>query len=230
MTSRSQPARRVAVRTILLVAAATIALGAIGAVTYLRHAEVWLRPVPAVPRCTFASRGELKTRLFVTGTERHTTLEGETVYLNGPEDRATCCALGISSELGAAFTTAFAEIEPETRAIELLRALREHVPREAERDRDAAVAYILTSSALKALPKSPEVDAAAEEVELLHACRFDLPMACPSRPPIPKLVWLTSIPSAAGLLFLLGLGARRGAALVAGRVRARRARKKARAS
>jgi hypothetical protein len=63
------------------------------------------------------------------------------------------------------------------------------------------------SAALRGLPQDvAEVRAAAEELDQRHACRFDTRRTCPTRPPLPALVWLAGVPAALSLLALLWIG------------------------
>lgn len=216
------PPPRSALRWLVLVGALSVVGALVAGLAYKRHADVWLRTAKA-PRCALGARRYLKEPTLSSGTEPHDTPDGQTVYLTENEDRAVRCAKGVSPELGARFVAAFTEIEPERRSLELLKILRD-VPRDPARDRDAAVAYYIASSALQPIPDLPEKKAAADEIELIHTCRFDVRgRPCPTRPSIPWVVWVLGVPSALGLVGLLGLGLARLALRVIGRLRQRRA-------
>jgi hypothetical protein len=218
VTEAATTSRALARRPRWLRAAALVAVlgGAIAGVVYERHASVWLRDAPPTPSCAVATRTYLRERVLLSGVEPHTALDGSTVYLNASEDRAVRCAYGESEELGRAFATAFAEIDPDPRAVALLAALRDHVPVDPAHDREAASAYLIASAALRALPASPAVTAASSAVRDLQACRFDVDAVCAARPPIPVVVWIAGAPAAACAAALLGVGLRASARRAAG--------------
>jgi len=219
----------------LSAAAAVLALAALAfsGLAYWRYAAVWLRRPPIVPACVLRARVALRDAPLVSGTEPHDDAEGNTVYLNEAEDKAVRCVAGVSSELGAQFTSAFAEIEPERRALELLKVLRDRMPRDTAHDRDATVAYLVADAGIEALPKLPETKAALEELQLLHACRFGKRRsdrwyeiwrgsACPTRPPMPSLVWLLGVPSLLAVVAFVALGAITGVRRLVGWIKSRR--------
>ena len=102
-------------------------------------------------------------------------------------------------------------------------AVMKDVPRDPSADQDALAAWMIASAAMRALPETPETTAAKDEIDEMNACRFAMRSTCPTRPPIPNVVWAAGVPSSLGLLFGAGLGVR---ALVR-RVRERRKRKSA---
>ncbi|MDC0741044.1 hypothetical protein [Polyangium mundeleinium] len=209
------------------VTAALLVLSALGLaaaiVSYLQYAAVWLRKPPRLPPCVLSARRGLTREEPVMGSIPHMTSEGSTVYLRPAEDRAVVCLGRISTPVASAFASAFAEIEPAARARALAAAMKNHVPREASADQEAAAAWLIASGALRALPETPETTAAREEVDGANACRFVLRSTCPTRPPIPIVVWAAGVPSSLGLLFGAGLGVRAAVRLV----RERRRRKAA---
>lgn len=200
------PSRRATPRWQIALGVFAVAGGAVAGLSYKSYADTWLRQAKA-PRCALAARVYLKVPTLSSGTEPHDTPDGQTVYLTEAEDRAVRCAKGISPELGTRFVGAFAEVEPERRALELLKIVRD-TPKDKEHDRDAAVAFFLASAALQPLPDLPEKKAASDEMDQAFGCRFETPrIKCPSRPPIPWIVWVLGVPSALGVVTLAGLGA-----------------------
>ncbi len=200
------PSRKGTPRWQIALGVFAVAGGAVAGLSYKSYADTWLRQAKA-PRCALAARVYLKVPTLASGTEPHDTPDGQTVYLSEAEDRAVRCAKGISPELGTRFVGAFAEVEPERRALELLKIVRD-TPKDKEHDRDAAVAFFLASAALQPLPDLPEKKAASDEMDQAFGCRFETPrIKCPSRPPIPWIVWVLGVPSALGVVTLAGLGA-----------------------
>ena len=177
--------------------------GGAAALVYWQYAAVHLRPIARMPRCIMGARRGLATRALVSGSEPYPTPDGE-VYLTPAENRAVHCVESVSKPLAIRFANAFTEQEPELRGLELLKVLRE-VPPDPARDQEATVAYFVSGAAMRALPEVPETKAASDELKLLHACRFDTKEPCPTRPPMPALVWVTGVPSSIGLLFALGM-------------------------
>jgi hypothetical protein len=215
-------------RLLALVLILSIA-GLVGAyLPYQSYAAVWRRPIARVPRCVLAARMVLRKPSVVSGSEPSINAAQETVYLTPQEARTVRCIQRVSEPLAGRFAGAFTEIEPERRAIELLKVLRD-VPKDQARDREASTAYFIASGALRALPELPETKAATEELEELHNCRFVTKSPCAARPPIPMIVWIAGVPSALGVLAVLGMGARAGVLRLVDFFRERRARKKARA-
>ena len=194
--------------------------GAFAGWSYWRYASAHLRDPPKIPACAIAVGRLLKKPSVVSGTEPHDDVDGNTVYLAKNEDRAVRCASVVDRPLARRLTTAFAEQEPELRGLELLKILRD-VPPGREHDAIAHAAYRIADGAMQALPELPETKAAAEELDLLHACRFQTRMKCPTRPGIPLPVWLLGIPSALGLLFVLSVPARALTTRLVERIKAR---------
>jgi hypothetical protein len=190
--------------------------------SYWRYASTYLRDPPTkMPACALAVGRLLRKPATVSGTEPHDDIHGNTVYLTKNEDRAVRCASGIDRDLARRLTTAFGEQEPELRGLELLKILRD-IPPGREHDVRAHAAYRMADGAMMALPELPETKAAAEELDLLHACRFSTRMKCPTRPGVPVLVWLVGIPSAMGLLFVISVPARALFTRLVERIKARR--------
>jgi hypothetical protein len=218
------PARRDA-RWLVPLGVLTVIFSFVTALAYRSYAEEHLRKAKA-PGCAIDARVYLRQQALVSGTEPHDLPSGETVYLTEPEDHAVRCAKGISLELGARVTAAFTEQQPELRALELLKVLRDHVPSDKAHDRHAATAYYIVRAAMQTIPDLPEKKAALDELELLHACRFDTKMKCPTRPGLSPWVWVSGAVAAMGLLTLGKIG---GSSLIT-RIRAalrRRAARKA---
>ncbi|WP_437648007.1 hypothetical protein [Sorangium sp. So ce362] len=187
--------------------ALALSLGAIAGVAYQRYAAVHLRELPKVPRCVRGARVALRRPVVVSGTEPRQTASGETVYLTLGEDLAVACALQFDEALARHLAGALAEQAPAQRAARLLELVHDRVPADPAHDRSASAAYMMASAALRGLPDgAPEVRAAAEAIEQRHACRFATRRGCPTRPPLPVLVWLAGVPAALSLLGLLGIG------------------------
>ncbi|MDI1432123.1 hypothetical protein [Polyangium sorediatum] len=220
----AEPARGRRARHVIAALLVLSALGLAGAiVSYFQYAAVWLRKPPRLQPCVLSARRALTREEPVMGSIPHLTQEGSTVYLRPAEDRAVVCLGRISTSVASAFAAAFVEIEPAARARALAVAMKDHVPREASADQVAASAWLIASGAMRALPETPETTAAREEIDGMNACRFVLRSTCPTRPPIPIVVWAAGVPSSLGLLFGAGLGVR----AVVRTVRARRRRKAA---
>jgi hypothetical protein len=213
----------------VLVLVASLAGLGVAALLYRSYAAVHLRPIARMPRCVLlVTRGLTKPSL-ASGSEAYPTPEGE-VYLTPSENRAvSCLEQRVSKDLAMKFALAFAEHEPELRGLELMKALRD-LPPDPSADKDATAAYFIASSALRALPDLPETKVAAEEVGQLHACRFSTRLKCPTRPPIPILVWATGIPSAIGFCIAAFVFGRVGFRAARDRIRARRERRKSTAA
>jgi hypothetical protein len=113
----------------------------------------------------------------------------------------------VDKHLARQLAGALAEQEPVRRAQGFLKLVRDDIPADPAFDRQAVAAYLLVDGAMGALPEDlPEIKTIGGELDLLHACRFDSRRPCPTRPPIPVLVWITGVPAAASALGLLGIG------------------------
>jgi len=201
----SPPPPRRDVRWRIPLAVLTVVCGVAAVLSYMSYADEHLRKAKA-PRCSIDARIYLKEQALVSGTEPHDLPSGETVYLTEPEDRAVRCAKGISLKLGAHVTAALTEQQPELRALELLKVVRDHVPPDKEHDREAATGYYIARAGMQTIPDLPEKKAALEELELLHACRFDTRSPCPTRPSLSLWVWVSAAISAMGLLTFAKIG------------------------
>ncbi|WP_437984132.1 hypothetical protein [Sorangium sp. So ce117] len=204
---RASAGARLGVRRVAALLALALSLGAIAGVAYQRYAAVHLRALPRVPSCVRGARVALRKPVAASGTEPRQTASGETVYLTPGEDRAVACALQVDEALARHLAGALAEQAPAQRAARLSELVRDRVPADPAHDRAASAAYMMASAALRGLPDDvPEVRAAAEELDRHHTCRFDTRRPCPTRPPLPALVWLTGFPAALSLLGLLWIG------------------------
>ncbi|MDI1482072.1 hypothetical protein [Polyangium sp. y55x31] len=223
-STSAEPARGRRARVVIAALLVISALGfAAALVSYRNYAAVWLRPPPRLPPCVLTARRLLSRDEPVTGSIPHVTPDGNTVYLRPAEDRAVSCLGRMSSKVASAYAAAFAELEPTARARALAAALKNQVPQDASADREALASWLLASAAMRALPETPETTAARDEIDQMNACRFAMRSTCPTRPPIPIVVWAAGVPSSLGLLFGAGVGVR---ALVRF-VRERRRRRKA---
>ncbi|WP_437279502.1 hypothetical protein WME90_02800 [Sorangium sp. So ce375] len=194
-------------RGVAALLALALSLGAIAGVAYQRYAAVHLRALPKVPICVRGARVALRKPAAVSGTEPRQTASGETVYLTLGEDRAVACALQLDEALARHLAGALAEQAPAQRAARLLELVRDRVPADPAHDRAASAAYMMAAAALRGLPDDvAEVRAAADEIERHQACRFDTRRPCPTRPPLPVLVWLAGVPAALSVLGLLWIG------------------------
>jgi hypothetical protein len=211
----------------LLVALLVVALagGAAAGLTYRSYAAVHLRKPAVLPSCVRRARIGLRKPVLTSGTEPRGTDTGETVYLTQAEERAVSCVSMVHEELSRRLAGVLAEHDPERRAQGLLRLVRDSAQPDPALDREVNTVYTLASAAFRALPKElPAVQAASDEVDAIFACRFDTRRPCPTRPPVPAVVWIAGVPAAASLLGLLWIGAS------AGIVRVRRGWRKTRAA
>ncbi len=198
----------------------------IGAATtfyvYKQYADVWLRRPPRMPTCVLMARRLLVTDDPVTGSIPHMAPDETMVYLRPTEDRAVRCLNRISSKTASVFAAALAEVNPDKRAQALAAVVRQ-LPADPSADAPAFATYMMSSAAFRALPKTPEIEAIHNELDQSNACRFSMRTPCPSRPPIPMTVWITGVPSAIGLVSVLGWS---GKAIIA-RLRAWREKRRA---
>lgn len=180
----------------------------IGAATtfyfYKKHADVWLRAPPKVPMCVAISRKLLKVDSPVSGSIPHVTPDGTMVYLRPAEDRVVRCMNRVASKLAPELAAALAEVDPDKRAKILVAMLRDHVPPGKPGDEAAVAAYLMASALFKEMPKTPEIEAIRAELDQANACRFPMRTPCPSRPPIPMIVWIAGVPSSIGITAFLG--------------------------
>jgi len=205
----AEPARGRRARLVVITIVVISALGfAAALVSYMRYAAVWRRSPPPLDRCVPTARRALMQEELVMGSIPYLTPEGNTVYLRPNEDRAVRCLGRVSGSVASAFAGAFAELEPVTRSRALVTAMKDHVPRDPAADREALSAWMIAAAAIRALPETPETTAARQEVDQMNACRFVMRTPCPTRPPIPIVVWAAGVPSSLGLLFGAGAGVR----------------------
>lgn len=198
-----------------------VVTGGISGGTYLSYASEHLHAAPATPRCVRIARRALRKPVIASGTEPWETSKGE-VYVSEQEYRALTCISTFDKDLARRVAEVFAEVEPAPRAAALAALVRD-APKGPAGDREADTLYHLADGALSALPQSlPEVMAASAEIDRIQGCRFDTKLPCPTRPPVPTLVWIGAVPAAGSALCLLGLGA---AAAIEG-IAERRARRK----
>jgi hypothetical protein len=175
---------------------------------YKRYADVWLRSPPRMPACVLLARRLLSHDENVSGSIPHMAPDGNMVYLRPAEDRAVRCMGRVSTSTASVLAVAFAEVEPDKRARALAAVLRDHVSTQSSADAEALAAYLITTAALRSLPKNKEVDDLRAELDERNACRFAMRSQCPSRPPIPILVWILGAPSSVGLVLSVGWGAK----------------------
>jgi hypothetical protein len=194
-----------AARRLMVIGLVALGLLGVSGKTFWSYRSAYLRPTPKMPACVLVARRKLRQEELISGTEPHETPSGETVYLTPNQDSAVRCAKMVDVDFGRRLTGALIEVEPEKRALELLKLVRD-VPADPAFDRQAMTAFHMSSAGIGSLPQQlPEVKAASDEVDLLHACRFNTRMKCPTRPPIPWLVWASGAPGAAGALYVLGV-------------------------
>lgn len=198
--------------------------GGISGATYLRYANEHLHAAPDAPRCIRTARRALRKPVIASGTEPWETSKGE-VHVSEQEYRALTCVSTFDKELAKRIAEVFSEVDPVPRAAALA-ALVRNAPQGPAGDREADALYQLVDGALAALPQTlPEVKAASEEIDRIQGCRFDTKLPCPTRPPMPVLVWIGAVPAAGAALGLLGLGAVNAFEALREALRARRKRK-----
>ena len=190
---------------------AVVAASILGAATsfyfYKRYADVWLRNPPRMPQCVLMSRRLLAHDENVSGSIPRVAPDGSMVYLRRAEDRAVTCMGRVSPPTASVLAAAFAEVDPDKRARALAAVVRDHISTQTAADPEALAAYLITSAAIRALPKNQEIDDLRTELDQRNACRFAMRTPCPSRPPIPMPVWIFGAPSAVGLVVSFGWGA-----------------------
>lgn len=193
---------------------------------YKQYADVWLKRPPRMSSCVMLSRRLLSHEETVSGSIPHIGPDGTMVYIRPAEDRAVRCLSRYSTKSASFLAAAFAELDPDKRARALGAVVREHISTDTSADSEALAAYLITTAALRPLPKTQEIQDLQHDLEQRNACRFDMQRPCPSRPAVPKIVWIVGPPSSIGLVVALVWG---GASL-AGRMRAwwdkRKAKKK----
>jgi hypothetical protein len=197
-------------RRILAIVVVTVSIigAAIAFYFYKRHADVWLRSPPRMPACVLVSRRLLAQDENVSGSIPHMAPDGTMVYLRRAEDLAVSCMGRVSSPTASVLAAAFAEVDPDKRARALAAVVRDHVSTRASDDTEALAAYLITTAAIRALPKNQEIDDLRTELEQRNACRFVMRTPCPSRPPIPMPVWIFGAPSSVGIVVSIGWGAK----------------------
>ena len=219
------PAPRSRKRLALTLLAIALVGGVIAYLPYRSYAAEHLHTRPKVIGCTVKSRKAVSTPRVATGTEPWEGIDGQQVFLSTGEYKAASCASLIDKEFGRRVASALALEDQSARAQAFVALVRN--PRS---DPEAGAAYLLASFALSGLPKeSPEVQAAKAEVELLHGCRFDTRLPCPTRPSPPAVVYAAGIPAAAATVGLIGLGLVAAVTGIAARIRRRKADRAAKA-
>jgi len=210
---------------IALIVVSSFIGAAVAGLQFKRYADVWLRHPPRMPQCVLISQRLLSHPENVSGSIPHMAPDGNMVYLRPTEDRAIRCLSRLSTSTAGHFAAAFGEAEPEKRARALAAILRDHVSTEVSADSEALAAYLIASAAIRALPKSDEIDNLRKELQDRNACRFDMRSQCPIRPPIPKIVWFLGIPSSMGVVVTFGWGIKAGLSRLVTWLKKRRASK-----
>ncbi|EYF00449.1 hypothetical protein [Chondromyces apiculatus] len=219
------PAPRSRKRIALTLLAIALVGGVIAYLPYRSYAAEHLHPRPKVIGCTVKSRKAVSTPRIATGTEPWEGIDGQQLFLSTGEYKAASCASLIDKEFGRRVASALALEDQEARAQAMVALVRN-----PKSDPEAGAAYLLASFALSGLPKeSPEVQAAKAEVDLIHGCRFDTRLPCPTRPPPPAVVYAAGIPAAAAAVGLTGLGLVAAVTGIAARIRRRKADRAAKA-
>lgn len=173
---------------------------------YKRYADVWLRHPPRMPACVLMSRRLLSHEESVSGSIPHMTPDGNMIYLRPAEDRAVQCLSRLSSSAASQLAAAFAEVDPDKRARALVAIPEEQISANPSADPEALAAYLITSAALRPLPKTDDLENLRSQLNTHNACRFAMRTPCPSRPPIPMPVWIFGVPSFMGLVVSFGWG------------------------
>jgi hypothetical protein len=228
MKAPGEPAREPNKRVlwIALFVVATVGF-AIGLTSYLRYAAVWLRKPPRMPQCVVMTRQGLMREEPISGSIPRLLPDGSTVYLRKSEDRAVQCVDRVSSEASKRLAAAFAETNPGPRAKGLLSVVRDQTSKDPSADAEALAMYLMAAASIRGLPPSEEVNAAKDELDQLNACRFAMRSQCPTRPPMPLVVWIAGVPSSVVLLGFIGVGLGQVGRSLRGRWRKRKAAKKA---
>lgn len=208
-----------------LVVVSSLVGAAIAGFFFKRHADVWMRHPPRMPQCVLISQRLLSHPENVSGSIPHMGPDGNMVYLRPTEDKAVRCMSRVSSKTGTALAAAFGEVDLEKRARALAAIPREQISADASQDAEALASYLIASAAIRALPKSDEIDNVRKELQQHNACRFDMRSECPIRPPIPKIVWVFGVPSSVGLVVSFGWGVQAGLSRLVAWMKKRRAAK-----
>lgn len=210
---------------IALGVASPLALVGAGAL-YLDYRSEHLREPPRRTACVQLAQRRLGQPEQLSGFEAHGTPSGGTVFLRPTEDSAVRCMNQISSPVAKRLAEAYAILEEEPRAAALSAIAKDVIANHPEDDRLVFTTVMLTAPAM--VGDAPVIKAAKKDLEELIACRYDTRTACPSRPPVPFLVYVLGVPGALGILVLLGALVSRVAAWVARWRRARREQRRAR--
>ncbi|HRI64962.1 MAG TPA: hypothetical protein PK156_12005 [Polyangium sp.] len=173
---------------------------------YKRYADVWLRSPPRMPACVLITRRLLSHEESVSGSIPHMTPDGNMIYLRPAEDRAVQCMGRLSSSAASLLAAAFAEVDPDKRARALVAIPGQQISANPSADPEALAAYLITSAALRPLPKTDDLENLRSHLNTHNACRFAMRTPCPSRPPIPMPVWMFGVPSFVGLVVSFGWG------------------------
>jgi hypothetical protein len=201
-----------------------IGLAAAGA-SYWSYKSEWLRDPPKLSACARLADRKLSKPEPHSGYEAHGIPNGGTVYLRPSEDGAVRCMNMMSREVAEYLAEAYA-IHDELERAQALSAVANRVAEQhASDERLTFSTYLLTAPAM--VGEAPPVKALKAELDERYACRYDIGGSCPRRPPTPKLVYAFGVPSAAGLLVVLGVLATAGAGRVRRWHRERRAGKAA---
>jgi hypothetical protein len=218
-TSFFQKHRRIIVALVIV---ASFLGTAVAGLQFKRYADVWMRHPPRMPQCVLISQRLLSHPESVSGSIPHLAPDGNMVYLRPTEDKAIRCLSRLSTSTAGHFAAAFGETEPEKRARALAAILRDHVSTETSKDAEALASYLIASAAIRALPKSDEIDNLRKELQERNACRFDMRSQCPIRPPIPRIVWFLGIPASLGVVATVGWGLKEGLSRLIGWMKKRR--------
>jgi hypothetical protein len=210
---------------IALGVASPIALAGAGA-SYWSYKSEHLREPPRRIACVQLAQRRLGQPEPLSGFEAHGTPSGGTVFLRPTEDSAVRCMHQISSPVAQRLAEAYAILDEEPRAAALSTLAKDVIAKHPEDDALVFTTVMLTAPAM--VGEAPPIKAAKKELEELIACRYDTRVACPSRPPIPVLVYVLGVPGALGILVLFGSFVYRVGSWVARWRRARRELRQAR--
>lgn len=214
MASPTEPVSAIEKRAPLLLGIAFVSLlGLLFATyTYRTYHAAQSRPPPGLPRCALGLSITLQTEETVSAAEPHIGPNGETIYLRPNEEKAVACVTLFERDLAKPLAGAFAETDPEKRGRAFI-AVAKAAPPGVPGDKWAYAAFMLGSGSLKSSPKTPAIKALADELEQVHACRFDTATVCATRPPEPLRIWLIGVPAGVGVgapfLLFAGEGIRR---------------------
>ena len=169
-----------------------VATGIPAGLWYYQYSTTWMKRPPKVEICFEGLRSRLKEPVIVSPSEPYLDrTKNETVYLTENQYRAVQCTETLTEGAPSRLAQAYAEPDFDKQAAALAAAVRA-APEGPKGDKEAVGMWMLASSSIEALPKTPARTAAEREADQFVGCRFDharLPQ-CISRPPFPVGIYL----------------------------------------